>query len=853
MGGLFAKPRSQPAGGDAPKILEQRKIFHSGSLHTDKKSQIAPDSNSGDADAPEINHTESACAQGQRKRPTSATAPSTKTDLVAKPPSAVPPPVPRDHIKKEAQTSKDPFIKALTEACAISPSGKGGLAKLSSAMEGLQKSTPNFFKQAGSGKSPLGESLLRRCTSSVTKCLDAILQPIHQGSERILAGSGASASDHANWDSVRFDQFLEALEGACRAEYGGGLAATVSKPVAVLTQVMMNFRDLTDRTHMGCDFSLFQVPSLCSIVSALAVIFYRKVVLESGANLQQKLGQVRQLTSALAGKDPQAPRQLASCLDPPACAMLMSIEQGASSGGELKFPVTVSRGSAFWDSLDTACKLGLPPASPKWGQSPTCYKAFPSFVDEMVGRNGKGKKAVEAGEGHGPRKEYFLLVGQCLSGQQTQQHTHQAQQTQHQTQGHDSHPTLFTYNRSAGTYWYSASLSKSPQLEAAYRLAGWLTGQGIVNRAPLGLSLPSVLFQAMLEGDAFSPTLDLLKEFDPDAAASITQVISLPKDQLQSMMEMEDLPISTTAAQYMVHATKQILVEAVDWQSSAFRSGFLSALDRKLLSDNCLGPQELSAVVAGGAALSAAGDLPDFQKLFRVVLDKELRVGILVQGYPNSCSARGAALSAAGDLPDFQKLFQVVLDEELSVGILGDLLWEVLAGWEAERRKAFLHFVTGSPRPPVPGTELLKVEAPFVAFGLAEYKAQLGMLPQAHTCDNLLELPDYWRLSAVFADWTKGYKKSSDVPSGEKPQLVSQCKSILDDRLTIAVTTGIQGYGLDERDGSADGGEDDDEDDYNAVLGVTNLHSDVMKSSTSVARNSNLLLAGGGGPPAPRG
>lgn len=32
---------------------------------------------------------------------------------------------------------------------------------------------------------------------------------------------------------------------------------------------------------------------------------------------------------------------------------------------------------------------------------------FPSFVDQW---GGEGRSAVEAGEGHGPRKEFFLLV-----------------------------------------------------------------------------------------------------------------------------------------------------------------------------------------------------------------------------------------------------------------------------------------------------------------------------------------------------------------------------------------------------------------------------------------------------------
>jgi hypothetical protein len=76
--------------------------------------------------------------------------------------------------------------------------------------------------------------------------------------------------------------------------------------------------------------------------------------------------------------------------------------------------------------------------------------------------------------------------------------------------------------------------------------------------------------------------------------------------------------------------------------------------------------------------------------------------------------------------------------------LTGEALWTVLASWSLEKKKQFLVFVTGSSRLPLPGSELLKVEAPFVALGAAEHRAHLGMVPQAHTCDNLLEIPNYW-------------------------------------------------------------------------------------------------------------
>ena len=83
----------------------------------------------------------------------------------------------------------------------------------------------------------------------------------------------------------------------------------------------------------------------------------------------------------------------------------------------------------------------------------------------------------------------------------------------------------------------------------------------------------------------------------------------------------------------------------------------------------------------------------------------------------------------------------------------GELLWTVVNAWPREQKVQFLAFVTGSPRLPLPGSELLKVEAPFVALGAAEHKMHLGMLPQAHTCDNLLELPNYWQALLQVSEW----------------------------------------------------------------------------------------------------
>lgn len=81
-----------------------------------------------------------------------------------------------------------------------------------------------------------------------------------------------------------------------------------------------------------------------------------------------------------------------------------------------------------------------------------------------------------------------------------------------------------------------------------------------------------------------------------------------------------------------------------------------------------------------------------------------------------------------------------------------ECLWLVLSAWPGQQQRAFVRFVTGTDRLPAPGTEVLTISSPFVAYNTAQQAQMLGMLPQAHTCSNTLEMPNYWEaLMAVGA------------------------------------------------------------------------------------------------------
>jgi hypothetical protein len=83
----------------------------------------------------------------------------------------------------------------------------------------------------------------------------------------------------------------------------------------------------------------------------------------------------------------------------------------------------------------------------------------------------------------------------------------------------------------------------------------------------------------------------------------------------------------------------------------------------------------------------------------------------------------------------------------------------------------------------------------------------LNVSLQAHTCDNLLELPNYWEALLHVrghAGRGPGVTPFSSLAPSAQDSLRAECRGILEDRLLLAVT-GFLGYGLDERDGGGTG------------------------------------------------
>jgi hypothetical protein len=108
-----------------------------------------------------------------------------------------------------------------------------------------------------------------------------------------------------------------------------------------------------------------------------------------------------------------------------------------------------------------------------------------------------------------------------------------------------------------------------------------------------------------------------------------------------------------------------------------------------------------------------------------------------------------------------------------------------------DKKRKLLKFVTGVSRLPLPGTEILRVDMPFMAISLEEHRAQLQKLPSAHTCTNTIELPNYWQ-SKLKVDSQENETGSGNTKRGE-----AELAWILQSKLLLAIE-GSDGYGLDQ-------------------------------------------------------
>jgi len=302
---------------------------------------------------------------------------------------------------------------------------------------------------------------------------------------------------------------------------------------------------------------------------------------------------------------------------------------------------------------------------------------------------------------------------------------------------------LFEFHRGTGQTWFSAYAteldgSQGKDLRDRYRSLGKLMSLALANHCKLGFVLPTVFFRLLLRRQV-SFSLEDLKGFDDALHASMRKCLKMKPGHFQDLKEVEGLSAELTREDYV---QRQVLQTLSPVAMDEIRDGFESLIPPDVLCN--LTPGELRQMLCPTDATAKSINI---RHIFEVILEDEM-----------------------AECPAFVEAF-----------------WSVLERFSVEEKRLFLMFVTGVETPPEPGTEQLLIQLPFSAFSQDEYLGMLDMLPQAHTCTNTLELPNYH----------EALLQSGRVPEdASHARLVKELTNLLGVKLRLAIHE-TAGYELD--------------------------------------------------------
>uniref|UniRef100_A0A8C5AGW3 HECT and RLD domain containing E3 ubiquitin protein ligase 3 n=1 Tax=Gadus morhua TaxID=8049 RepID=A0A8C5AGW3_GADMO len=291
-----------------------------------------------------------------------------------------------------------------------------------------------------------------------------------------------------------------------------------------------------------------------------------------------------------------------------------------------------------------------------------------------------GEEAVDAG---GVTKEFFLLLLKELM---------------------DPVYGMFTHYPESNLLWFS---DKCFVEHNWFHLIGIICGLAIYNSTVVDLHFPLVLYKKLL---AVPPSLDDLKELSPTEGRSLQQLLDHDGDDVEEVfclnfaitrenygltevMELipggEDISVDQSNRKEFVEAYLcYVFSGSVSELYSAFSAGFLKVCGGNILS--LFQPTELMAMVVGN-------DNYNWEEMEKNAV------------YKGEYSATHPTVR---------------------------IFWEVFHDFPLEKKKQFLLFLTGSDRIPIHGMASLRI-------ALQSTTAQQHYLPVAHTCYNLLDLPQY--------------------------------------------------------------------------------------------------------------
>nr|AAD34642.2 E3 ubiquitin-protein ligase [Mya arenaria] len=265
---------------------------------------------------------------------------------------------------------------------------------------------------------------------------------------------------------------------------------------------------------------------------------------------------------------------------------------------------------------------------------------------------------------------------------------------------------MFTYNPDTRQFWFNPM---SFENEGQFTLCGIVLGLAIYNSTIVDVHFPSVVYRKLV---GKLGTFQDLKGVDPTLARTLQDLLDYEGTDMEDVFMQtfqisyldvfgstithslkdagETIPVNQLNKQEFVDMYADfILNKSIEKQFRAFRRGFSMVTNESPLRA-LFRPEEIEMLICGSEDY-------DFNAL------------------EDACEYDGG----------FDKKSQTIRD-----------FWEVVHGFDDEKKCQLLQFTTGTDRVPVGGLSKLKLI-------IARNGPDSDRLPTAHTCFNVLLLPDY--------------------------------------------------------------------------------------------------------------
>ncbi|XP_064481318.1 ubiquitin-protein ligase E3A-like [Ornithodoros turicata] len=265
---------------------------------------------------------------------------------------------------------------------------------------------------------------------------------------------------------------------------------------------------------------------------------------------------------------------------------------------------------------------------------------------------------------------------------------------------------MFTLNNETQTYWFNPTSFES---DAQFKLIGIILGLAIYNNIILDVHFPMVVYYKLLGKRG---TYRDLSDWNPSLAQGLDQLLAYEGDNIEDVfMQTFRITYQDVFGSVLTHDLKEdgdkilvnqqnkrefvdayadfLLNKSIEKQFSAFRRGFLLVTDDSPLQI-LFRPEEVELLVCGSKNF-------DFNAL------------------EESTEYDGGYMASTPIIRHF---------------------WELVHEFSIEQKRKLLQFATGSDRVPVGGLSKLRLV-------IARHGPDSDRLPTAHTCFNVLLLPEY--------------------------------------------------------------------------------------------------------------